>query len=106
MNAHFPPARYEEQLPAEIQGGGPVQQPYDAHPYGSELEGSKSQAGVLLLKILGLALKYRILIFCCGALALLMGFVTTFLKTPIYSPSTTIKTIPRAPRVLKKEETQ
>src|SRR4051812_30394613 len=102
MNAHFPPDSHSDKLVPALSGAGrSIEiQNENATLLSSGAEPAASSPRLLLLKLLDLLVKYRIFILtCCGA-ALLMGFLATFLSTPIYRATTTIQIDAQAPKVL------
>src|SRR4051794_16393458 len=98
MNAHFPPDRYvNNNVPALANESRAVDAQVESPAYPSlGTEGAPSQVHLKLLKLVDLLLKHKALIGCCIAAALLLGYVKTFLSTPIYSTSTTIQIDARA----------
>src|SRR5215212_3415215 len=59
-----------------------------------------------LFKYLGLALKHRWLILACCAGGLVIGFLVTFMSTPIYRATATIQIDVGAARVVKLDSVQ
>src|SRR3954468_2624756 len=98
MNAHFPPDRHiNKSVPALANESRAVDAQFESPAYPSlGTDGASSQVHLKLLKLVDLFLKHKALFGCCIAAALLIGYVVTFLSTPIYSTSTTIQIDARA----------
>jgi len=64
------------------------------------------EAGVDLRKYLGLLLKHRLLIIGCVILVVVLGAVQTFLTTPIYRASATLRINRDAPQVVSVDNFQ
>src|SRR3954452_20236241 len=97
MNAHLLPDRYKG-VPALADERRAVDAQVESPAYPSlGPEFAQSQVHLKLFKLVDLFLKHRVLIACCIAAALLVGYVATFLSTPIYGTSTTIQIDAKTP---------
>jgi len=83
--------------PSRMRGYGPEEY--------YEPESKSAEYRRLFFLFLGLALKYRVLIGAACAIALLAGFVVTFMTTPIYRATATIQIDLDAPKVVKFDST-
>ena len=70
---------------------------------GGEFEQRATSIGAILLRYLGLASKYRYLIASFVSIALVIGFVATFMMPRIYSAATSVKIDRAAPKVLNNQ---
>ena len=93
-------------LPARIYGGRDLMLPgghgiAPAEPSYPDTENYAADYRHLFFKCLGLALKYRRLIGAIAAAALVLGFILTFVTTPMYRATATIQIDLQAPKVVK-----
>jgi capsular exopolysaccharide synthesis family protein len=106
-------------LSFDAEGGSarlPSTAPYDSRsvasaPYGESVnfnaqDEPTSDFRKLFFRYLGLALRYRWLILVCCALSLAIGFIVTFMQTPIYQATVTIQIDRQAAKVVKFEGAQ
>ena len=78
----------------------------EAYPVtaGDDFSGANEEAGdyrKLFFMVLGLSLKYRWLIAAICSAAIAIGFLVTFMSTPVYRATTVIQIDRMAPRVVK-----
>jgi capsular exopolysaccharide synthesis family protein len=99
MNIQRLPFRDGSYLPSASQARG-VDQPYRGGG-APEFEPRGMDVRALILMVLGLVIKYRLLIAACCAGALLGGFIVTHLMPRVYSATTTIKIDRSSPTLLK-----
>ena len=95
-----PPSPQDGALARAVGGAGTALD----HPLPPQIQTDGEAGGNtrdLLVKIIGLALKHKILIGGVLAISLFLGMLTTFLMTKIYSGTTTIKIDRNATQIIK-----
>lgn len=105
-NFNFDSDGRPDRLPSVTTGGSRAvvresrEFPPAAENYGSEDSGSADYRRLFFM-FLGLALKYRWLIAGVSCVALAIGFIFTFVQTPIYRATAVIQIDPQAAKVVK-----
>lgn len=105
MNFNRLPAGHSDSLPALTSAGRNVDAPYREGSGAFEFEQREVSIGAIIVRYLAIARKYRYLIAAFVVVALIIGFVSTFMMQRIYSAATTVKIDRAVPKVLNNQMT-